>query len=98
MTKNRQHAWLHERAEASAKYLAEKQWAPATQKIGGQPALEYVHNYLHGKRGSNSQPNIEVGPITLGELQRTIRKMKRPKAHDPDNYTSDWPKDLDEDV
>ena len=96
--KNNQPVRLHERAEATAEYLAEKQWAPPTQKIGSQSTTDYVHHHLQRKRNNNPHIDVEEGPITLAELQRVIRKMKRRKAPGPDNITSDWLKDLDEDM
>ena len=72
--KNNQPVRLHERSEATATYLAEKQWASPTQKIGSQHTTDFVHNDLRRKRDSSSQPNIEDGQITLAELHSVIKK------------------------
>ena len=86
---------LDGRAQATLEYLAEEQWKskPGTVFID---VTETVQTDLKQRREKETKPNIKDGPITEDELDAIIRKMSREKAPGPDNITTDWLKDLDD--
>ena len=93
--KNGRPVRLDQRAEATAEYLDDVQWKP---KDKGNDILDVsgkVNEDLRHRRMDDPKPQIDDGPITMDELDRVVRKLKRNKSPGPDDITTDWVKDLD---
>ena len=58
---------------------------------------EVVEKDLDGRPRRESKPSCREGDISKEELDTAIKRLKRDKAPGPDNITTDWLKDLDED-
>lgn len=73
---------------------AEDDWKEATLR----KAKEEVDEHLRDM-GRRSTMNVEMdGPITRKEIAQAAQKITRKKAAGTDNITTEWLKDLDEDI
>ena len=86
---------LEGRAQATAEHRAEEQW-----KSKGAKDILNVKNMLRENSKRKQQmdkiQNIRDVLISLEEFELVIKRMTRSKAPGPDNITTDWLKNLDE--
>ena len=82
---------LGDRAQAAADYLAEKQW--------GQPNIPRVEqgNYYTANRNTR-QNHYNLDNISLAELKRTVKRMKKHKATGPDEIPMEYLMWLDDEA
>ena len=71
------HIPLHERAEETAKYLAKEQWGKAAGHTDDTP--------FRTRKIIKDPISVNIGEITMEEIQHRLKKLKRRKSPGPDN-------------
>ena len=84
------------RADAAAEYLEKEQWAPKGD-VTWQEATNMVKNELTRRRERNNDLRYNTGEVSLEEMKEFQKQLKRNKAPGPDDITTDFIKDLEED-
>ena len=84
------------RADAAADYLSKEQWAPAGDPAW-QQATTMVSNELKKRKERNKHLKYNTDKVTFEEMKEIQKRLKRNKAPGPDDITTDFIKDLEED-
>jgi hypothetical protein len=83
-------------ADAAADYLEKEQWAPMGE-VAWKEATNMVKNELARRKERNKDLRYNVGEVSTKEMKAIQNQLKRNKAPGPDDITTDFIKDLEED-
>ena len=93
---------LGDRAKATEKYLAEVQWKNDEMRASNvvinvkiKVADDLTNKTSREAPGIEIKKKIRDGSITLEELDKAIKQLRKGKAPGPDEITTDWSEDLD---